>query len=191
MEVKNMLLEVALQTSDDKVNKVFKFGLAQVFQKWFLAKIEEKLPNMIQIKEIRERSNVVAYQQGNKIIVNAPEFYPKSTEYKVRYLLHEFLHILQKNKKLMFFRQFKELDELGKRLYSIVKGNLVKPLSVFLTSKNQKLPTSSQEEVLAYLMNFKTDWTALKPEGKREFINELRNSKIFNLNSSFWQKRLI
>lgn len=191
MEVKNMLLEVELQTSDNKINELFNYALGQMFQKWYLDKINEKIYNMVKIEEIRDKRNIVAWQKGGKIFVNAPVFYAKQTKLQVRYLLHEFLHVLQRNKKLLFFRQFKELDDLGRKLNIIVRGNLVKPLSVFLTGKNVDLPTDSQEEILAYLMNDKIDWSAIKPEARRAFINELEKSRIFNLKTDFWQRRLI
>ena len=63
-------------------------------------------------------------------------------------------------------------------------------MSEFLTGKNQPLPTKDEYEVVAYIMNGKIDWSALNNKGRRDFINALHSSNIFNMGSNFWKTRL-
>lgn len=191
MNIREKLFEVTLSTSNDKLNSIFNFALQQVFQKWYLDKIDDKIKSEVKVEEVRDKRSIVGWQSGKKIYINAPLFYAKPVNLQIRYLLHEFLHLLQKSKKFIFLKQFKELDTLGKNLLIIVKQNLLQSLSMFLTGKDQELPTDSYEEVLAYLMNDKINWNALKPEGRRQFISLLKQSNIFNLKSDFWQRRLV
>jgi len=189
MDTKEFLLEVYLGT-DDKTNKIFNYALSQVFAPSYVSKINNIMGKEITIKEVSSDKNFVSYQEGNSIVVNKPVFYSKSKEDQMRNLLHEFIHILQTSKSMLIFSKFKEINVLSKELYDIVKSNLVKPLSVFLTSKNIKLLSDSKEEILGYMMSGNVDWSAVKPQAKREFIGKLSSSGIFNLNTSFWKKRL-
>ena len=48
----------------------------------------------------------------------------------------------------------------------------------------------NNEEALAYFMNGKMDWSKISLEGKKEILNLLNSSNIFNLKSNFWKNRL-
>jgi hypothetical protein len=112
---------------------------------------------------------------------------------KVRYLLHEFIHIMQNTRNFMVIRSFKEVYDLADKLWPVVKKNLTKPLAVFLTGKNQSLGTNERYlkyELISYLMNNDIRWDVITKEGHQKFIEILREENIFNLNSDFWVKRL-
>jgi hypothetical protein len=190
MLIREKLLEVTLSTNNNKLDRLFNYALNQMFQKWYLDKINEKISNAIKIIEVKDKRQIVGWQKGNSIYINAPLFYAKPINLQIRYLLHEFVHLLQKSENFIFFKKFKELDDLGKNLQTIVNNNLIQSLPVFLTGKEQELPTKTYEEILAYLMNDKIKWDALKPEGRRQFIKLLKQSNLFNLKTDFWQKRL-
>ena len=108
---------------------------------------------------------------------------------KISYLLHEFIHILQLSKSFFILKKFKEIHELSNILDRIVKNNLTKKYSIFLTGRNLNLG-EEKYEIISYLMNDSIDWSAITPQGKKQFIEALRSSRLFNLNSSFWIKRL-
>lgn len=192
MEVKSFLLtEVALTGLDNQTQSLFAYALSQVFAPSYLGKIEEKLSQAIQVKEIvKNDENIVAYQSGNVIYVNKPVFLEKTKEQQIQYLTHEFFHILQTSKHLFLVQNFKELNVLSKELFEIINGGLLKPYSVFLTGKNVKLPTSGYEELLPYFANGKIDWSAVSPRTRVMFIEKLKASRLFNLGSKFWSKRL-
>lgn len=186
-----LLTEVSLSGVDDKLQALFSYALTQVFSPSYVRKIEEVLSRSITVKEIvKNDENIVAYQSGNVIYVNKPVFYTKASEQKVQYLIHEMMHLLQGSKKMFFIQNFKELNVVSEKLYDVVSKNLVKTLPMFLTSKNVKLPTSGREEVIPYLANNKTDWSAITPEARNEFIKIMNESGLFNMKSRFWIKRL-
>lgn len=137
-----------------------------------------------------KNERIVAWNIGTKIYVNKQIFYSKNKADQIRFLLHEFMHVLMNKKSFLIQRQFKELHDLSQELYEIVKKSLVKPMSVFLTGEEQKIPTMDTQEIISYLMNGKINFNALSLEGKRKFIKTLLNSGIFNLQSNFWKRRL-
>lgn len=192
MEVKEYLLnEVALNGIDEELQSLFNYGLAQVFSPSMVGKIEEKINKMISIKEVvKNDENIVAYQSGNVIYVNKPVFSEKTTEQKIQYLLHEFFHILQTSKHFLLVQNFKEINEISKQLFEIIKNGLISSYSMFLTGKDVKLPTSGPEELLPYFANGKITWSAVTPQTRIAFVNKLKESGIFNLRSKFWTKRL-
>lgn len=188
MNYRGYITEVTLG-GNPELNKLFSNALRQVFNSSYLSKIDNFIKREIQIKEVEEKPGVVAYSQGKNIYVNTNEFYEASKEAQVRYLLHEFIHILQRYRG-MLTRKFKEMKKLTNDLRKVIKKNSKYPLSVFLTGQNQDLGPGGKYEIIAYFMNDKINWNAITPQGKKEVIETLRDSKIFNLSHKFWQKRL-
>jgi len=188
MKYKEYLKEVELDT-DPNLNYLFSVALRQVFSINFLAKIDQIIKKNIKIKTVNEKPGVIGYNQGETIFVNKNEFFQRSEEQQVRYLLHEFMHILQR-KRGMFFRKFPEIKNLTNDLKEIISKNSKYPLSVFLTGKKQDLGPGQKWEILSYFMNDSINWNAISAAGKQEMIKAFESSRIFNLDHAFWKKRM-
>lgn len=188
MNLNDYLYEVKIG-KDANIEEIFNEALKQIFAPAYLNKIENTLLNRIDIKEKRANSNTVAWNKGMKIFVNKNEFDKRGTSAKIKYLLHEFLHVLQHSRKGIFFKQFKEMSNLSKKLYDIAK-KYTENVGEFLTGKNVPAKFINHEETLSYLMNDSFNWSKINSEGKKKFLEELKKSGIFNLNTDFWKKRL-
>lgn len=172
-----------------ELQKLFNKGLNEVFSIAYLNKISGKIKEFIDIKEVSLDQKVVAYNVGSKIYINKNTFYDNTLNDQVKYLLHEFIHVLQR-KRGLFFSKFKEIRVLTKSLEKILKDHSLQPISVFLTGKNQNLGSGGKWEILSYFMNNTIEWNAVDDEGKVLIVREIKSSGIFNINSSFWKKRL-
>lgn len=188
MNYRNYITEVTLNTNPE-LQSLFDTALKQVFTIPYEKRIDKILKREIDIREKKERPGVVAFSQGKHIFINPEEFYQRDKKQQIRYILHEFIHILQKSRGLVL-RKFREVKKLTNKLNKILRKHLTKPLSVFLTGKNQNLGAGGKWEILSYFMNDSIDWTAISPEGKREIISALRESGMFDVQHPFWQKRL-
>ena len=176
---------------DESLNRIFNLALEQVFTPQFLKKINNEIRRRIKLKEITNKNQgILSYNKGNNIYINSIPFNKRGVKEKMQLLLHEFVHLLQRKKKAFLFKNFKEIDTLTNNLVKVVEPNLNKPLSVFLTGRNMNLGPGGKHEILAYLINNKLLWSAISPEGKKLFIDELRGSRLFNLSHPFWRKRL-
>lgn len=189
MKIREELNEVTLNTDNPEINEVFNAALAQVFNQSYIKKIDRILKRKIDIKEVQEKGNVVAYNQSGKIFVNANQFFELDKTAQMRYLLHEFIHILQRQRGLILTK-FKELRKISLELFNIVKRYSKHPPSVFLTGKNQNLGAGGKWEILSYFMNNSIDWDKISPEGRAKIITALKKAGIFNLNSKFWKRRI-
>lgn len=193
MKLNDLLVEAKTEEGRE-LEQAIANALKKVFKGQYIQKIQGKIGDDIVIKKKDfGNKNAVAYTKGRTIYVNEPVFSKMEMKDKVRYLLHEFIHIMQNTKNFMVVRSFKEVYDLADELWPIVKKNLTKPLAVFLTGRNQSLGTSDRYlkyELISYLMNGDIRWDALTKEGYQQFIEVLRKSNIFNLNSDFWIKRL-
>jgi len=188
--LEDFLDEVTLG-KDESLNRIFNLALQQVFSPQFVSKIDNEIKKRIKLKEINNKNqDILSYNKGNNIYINSIPFNKRGVREKMQLLLHEFIHLLQRKKKSFLFKNFKEIDSLTNNLVKVTEANLNKPLSVFLTGKNMNLGPGGKHEILGYLMNRSIDWSAISPEGKKLFINILKNSRIFNLSHPFWKKRL-
>lgn len=190
MELKNFLLEVEIG-EDASIEKMFNHALNLVFSTSYLNKINKFVKDKVTIIDAQDKNErIVAWNIGTKIYVNKQIFYSKKKSDQLRFLLHEFMHVLMNKKSFLVQRQFKDLHDLSQELYNIVKKGLTKPMSVFLTGEEQKIPTMDTQEIISYLMNGKVDFSAISPQAKNQFIAVLKNSNMFNLQSNFWRRRL-
>jgi hypothetical protein len=184
------LAEVQLG-SDLSLNNIFNVALSQVFSKNYLQTINNIINKTIKLKYVNKRnSDIVAYNVGNKIFVNQKVFEEYNMKDRIRILLHEFIHMIQRKKRLLFFKEFKPINDLTDKLYDIAKKNLLKSFPIFLTGRNINIGPGGKHEILAYLMNDTINWEAITKEGKDQIIDALKNSGIFNLSHPFWKKRL-
>ena len=183
-------IEESVKEINPDLRKVFNKALTEVFSQRYLMLITNKLKDYLIIKEVDyENENVVAYNVGTKIFINRSQFWKYDEKKQVRYLLHEFIHILQR-KRGFIFSKFPEIRKLSKKLYVIVEKHSSQPVSVFLTGKNQDLGPGRKWEVLSYFMNNSIDWRAISEQGKALLVSEIKNSGIFNTSTAFWKRRL-
>lgn len=187
--LRELLLEIELGTNPE-IENTFNIALKQIFSENYLAKIENIIKKRIKIKEVRMKAGAVAFNKGNNIYISKDEFPKLSKIRQVSFLLHEFVHILQRKRAFFFISRFKELNALTRRLTPIIKKNLIKPISVFLTGKNVDIGPGKMNEILAYLLNDSINWNAISPDGKEAFVRELKRSGVFNLNSKIWRSLL-
>jgi len=174
-----------------ELHRDFGKALKQVFSEEYLNKIQSVIKRNIVIKEKDFKNpSKAAYVEGRTIFVNKPVFDRLSSKERVKYLMHEFIHIMQNTKNFFVVRAFEEVYDLGDELYKIVKRNLKGSIGEFLTGAKNKI-SSPKYEIISYLMNGDIDWTQLTMDGKREFIIALNNSKMFRLNTVFWKERLL
>lgn len=187
-----ILKDVLLEDIDySEVYKDFNNTLTLVFSKEYLKKIQSVLTKSILIKEKDFKSpDKASYVVGRTIYINKPIFERLSSAQKTKYLLHEYIHVIQNTKNFFVLRAFKEVFELGKSLYKIMRKNLEGSVSEFLVGFKSKIG-DPKIEVISYLMNGDIDWTKMSKNGKIEFIEALNNSGMFNLKSSFWKERLL
>jgi len=188
----DFLLEVELGDDSD-FNKTFNLALKQVFNSRYLSKVNDMINRRIKFKEFNNvNKNILAYNKGNTIYVNKIPFQERTIKRRMEIILHEFIHLVQRKRKVIFFKQFKEIDDLTEQLNIITRKYLKPrtPLSVFLTGKLQKLGPGGKHEILGYLMSNSIKWDAISIEGKGLFIDALKRSGIFDLSNSFWKKRL-
>jgi len=191
MDLEEYLLNEVMIGTDKTLESLFNMALSQVFKGAYLVKINKFIYKMIHLKEVsKSREDLIAYTIGNTIYVNTDKFYSLPIKNRIRYLLHEFVHILQTKKFLFFFKRFPELDKLTNNLNKIVSKNLLTNLSVFLTGRNVNLGSGGKHEILSYLMNGSINWKGISASGKEAFMRELRQAGIFNLQHQFWKKRL-
>lgn len=187
--LQNYLAEVKLGENPD-LEKVFNDALSQVFSPQYLSKIEDTLKKRIKVKEkINKNSDVVAWVQGTTIYVNKPEFYARPAKQRVKYLLHEFMHVLNNSKSFFIINKFKEIKDLSNKLWSITKKHAKDP-GKFLADRSINKSLLNNQEALSYLMNDKINWKAISSTGEQLFKQALKESGIFNLSHEFWKNRL-
>lgn len=176
--------------NDADLEKIFNLSLMQVFSNQYLSKINSVIKNKINIKEKTSTDpNIVAWVEGTTIYINTLEFNARDMKSKIKYILHEFMHVLNNSKSFIFLSKFKEIKDLSNNLWVIIKKHSKNP-GKFLTSKNIKSNYFNSQESLSYLMNDAIDWNQISSEGKSLIINTLKKSNVFNLESVFWKKRL-
>ena len=181
-------LDEAVKEAPKELNKVFNEAISQVFSQRYLREISKKIGDYIDIRETEAKQGVVAYNVGKKIFINKNEFYGYSAAAQSRYLLHEFIHVLQRKGGLL--SKFKDIRILTNDLNKILKKHLTQPISVFLTGKNQELGSGGKNEIISYFMNNSIDWRAIDDEGKTAVVSAIKESDIFNTSSPFWKRRL-
>ena len=188
MNYKQYLQEVTLE-GNVELDSLFNKALNQVFSISYLNKIEANIKRDIKLQEKEEKDGVVAFNVGDTIYVNPNEFHKLERTAQIRYILHEFIHVLQRRRGFLF-SQFKEIRQLSKRIYKLIKKHSDYPPSYFLTGRVQSLGAGKKFEALSYFMNNSINWKAVDEEGRRKIIAELVSSGLFNMEHEFWRRRL-
>lgn len=183
------LMEISIGTNPD-LESIFNHALQQVFSKQYLSKIESVLAKKIKLKEkVSKNTDVVAWVEGTTIYVNKPEFEKRDGKSKVKYLLHEFMHVLNNSKSFFIIKSFKEINDLSEKLWTITKKEAKDP-GLFLAGRSIPKHLLNKQEALSYLMNDKVQWKNISPKGKEEFQKALKDAGVFNLGNQFWKNRL-
>lgn len=193
--MKLKILKEFISSENIELDKIFNNTLREIFSKNYLVKIKNVIKRKIKIIPVKAkgRNFYAFYVGGGKIQVNNDLFFSDKLNDKERVsiLAHEFIHVLQKNKKFFFVKNFKQIHVLGKQLREIVKKYTENP-TLFLTGKKHITlgPGNLLHEIIPYLIMGTVKWNHINPMGKQAFITTLKNSQIFNLKSNFWQERL-
>lgn len=196
MKLRDFITEAKTEEGQT-IEDAFVEALKNVFTSAYLSKIQKRIGDDILIKKKDfGNPNAIAYTKGRTIYVNDPVFGKLPMKEKTKHLLHEFIHVMQNTNNKMVVRSFKEVYDLADQIWPIVTKHLDKDsdIALFLTGKRQSLGTSKKYlkyEVIAYLMNSqKIRWDLIPDEAHKQIIDVLRKSRVFNLNSEFWIKRL-
>jgi hypothetical protein len=186
MNIETLLLEdVTIASKNDMLNDIYRIKLKEVFSPFFYSKVDRIIKKRILIDSFSDKTTVVAYTKQGHIFVNSKLFYSKKPDDAVIYLIHETLHLLED------LKYFPEIKQLRIKLWKIIQKNLTKPLSVFYTGKKQDLYSNGMEETLTYFIaNRSCDFSALKPEGRKEYIEAIKNSELFNIHS-VWMRKVL
>ena len=188
------LLEDTL-LKDDELGTIFSETLQQIFNANYLNRIKNIIKKKVSIIPVKGkgRNFYAFYTGGNKISVNSDLFFSEklTDEQRVSILSHEFIHLLQKNKRFFLIKSFKKIHDLGKRLRVIVKQYAPNP-TLFLTGKKHISigPGNLLYEIIPYLIMGTVKWKNINEQGQKLTLKELRESRIFNLESKFWKERL-
>ena len=85
--------------------------------------------------------------------------------------------------------QFPEIKKVNKLLgIKTLKKIPKQKINEFLTGKSQDIHSDYKDEFLSYCSNAAFKWDMAK-ELKAEYLNILKLSGIFNLDSEWWSKR--
>lgn len=187
--IEDLLYEIKIGNNKN-IESLFNYMLSQIFDEAYLKKIEMLLNNkVIKIIEKEERKDIVAWTVGTTIYVNPDEFNARNIESQIKYLLHEFIHVLNNSKSFFILNKFKEIKELSKTLWKITLEHSDNP-GKFLTNKNINKNLLNDQEALSYIMNGNLNWAEISSKGRKLFIEAIKQSNIFNLDSKFWKERL-
>lgn len=186
MNLDDFLLEQKMKSNPDLL-KFFNSFTPQVFTQGFLNKINKFFPNL-EIRETNNKNkNLAAYTNSYQtIFVNKPVFGALSRTEQASILLHEFLHVLQ-------YKKSKEIRSLSREVWKLLSKNKLPDAQmsqVVIGRMDIKNKFINKDEVLPYLMNEPLRWEYLKPGTNEELRELLRRSKVFQVDSRFWQERL-
>lgn len=186
-----MNLDDFLLEQQSKINPsimdFFSSFMNQVFTQGFLNKVEKFYPKL-DIKEVNNSNkNLAAYTNSYEtIFVNKPVFDRLSKTEQASILLHEFLHVLQ-------YKKNKEIRNLSVQVWKLLNKNKfpeAQMSQVVIGKMDIKNKFINKDEVLPYLMNEPLRWEYLKPNTNEELKELLKKSKVFQVDSRFWQERL-
>jgi hypothetical protein len=173
------------------LSNIFDIALEEVFSKSYLNKIKSKVKkDVIDLKDFEKEGETYSDFFGRiKIRINPKALKNKNMNQKIGLLMHEFIHYLQEAKTFFIIKKFKEIMNLTERLYEIVKDNLVRGYSIKdILPRNAS--TISKYEILAYFIEGDLNWKVLSDRGKKEFLETIVNSGIFNLTSRYIKNAL-
>lgn len=175
--------ELEIDSEISKINRNFRKYIEQVFSSIFLKKLDRVFKEPLIVENFKEKTNVMALTVGEQISVNTKMFNELPVDRAMVYIIHELLHVLQ-NKS-----QFEEVRTVNRilRMKTMKRVNVAQ-INEFLTGKPQNIHSNYKDEFLTYCSNFAFNWN-IAPDLKMEYYNTLKDSGLFNMESSFWKKR--
>ena len=176
--------ELEIDSEINKINRNFRKYIEQVFSPIFLKKIDRVFKKPLIVENFKENTNVMALTSPDNVIsVNTKMFLSLPTERAMVYIIHELFHVLQN------MSQFPEVKKVNKLLgIKTLKRIPRQKVNEFLTGKSQDIHSDYKDEFLSYCSNAAFKWDMAK-ELKAEYLNILKLSGIFNLDSEWWSKR--
>lgn len=176
--------DLRINSGEKSLDNMFKQYMSNVFSPNFLSKINRQFNVTLNLRDFRERSNVMAYTQGTKIYINKPLFYSTPKDKAMNYIMHELLHVLNNTGK------FPELSNVNKQLANIVAKSVDKDkISDFFTGKHQNIHSDWHGECINYLCNNSINWDVGIIGTKEAYKETLEESGLFNMKSVWWNKR--
>lgn len=176
--------DLRINSGEKALDNMFKQYMSNVFSPNFLSKINRQFNVTLNLRDFRERSNVMAYTQGTKIYINKPLFYSTPKDKAMNYIIHELLHVLNNTGK------FPELSNVNKQLANIVAKSVDKDkISDFFTGKHQNIHSDWHGECINYLCNNSINWDVGIIGTKEAYKETLEESGLFNMKSIWWNKR--
>lgn len=176
--------DLRINSGEKALDNMFKQYMSNVFSPNFLSKINRQFNVTLNLRDFRERSNVMAYTQGTKIYINKPLFYSTPKDKAMNYIMHELLHVLNNTGK------FPELSNVNKQLANIVAKSVDKDkISDFFTGKHQNIHSDWHGECINYLCNNSINWDVGVIGTKEAYKETLEESGLFNMKSAWWNKR--
>lgn len=176
--------DLRINSGEKALDNMFKQYMSNVFSPNFLSKINRQFNVTLNLRDFRERSNVMAYTQGTKIYINKPLFYSTPKDKAMNYIMHELLHVLNNTGK------FPELSNVNKQLANIVAKSVDKDkISDFFTGKHQNIHSDWHGECINYLCNNSINWDVGIIGTKEAYKETLEESGLFNMKSVWWNKR--
>ena len=176
--------ELEIDSEINKINRNFRKYIEQVFSPIFLKKIDRVFKKPLIVENFKENTNVMALTSPDNVIsVNTKMFLSLPTERAMVYIIHELFHVLQN------MSQFPEVKKVNKLLgIKTLKRIPRQKVNEFLTGKSQDIHSDYKDEFLSYCSNAAFKWDMAK-ELKAEYLNILKLSGIFNLDSEWGSKR--
>ena len=176
--------ELRINSGEVALDNMFKNSLKEVFSDQYLKKINRVFDVKLNFSSFKERSNIMCYTKGTKIYINKPIFISTPKDKAINYILHELIHVLINTGK------FPELKNLETTLANVIsKAVKTGQENEFLTGKQQDIHSAWKGETITYLFNNSIKWDLAMPGTKLAYYNILNKSNIFNMSSSFWNKR--
>lgn len=176
--------DLRISSGEEALDNLFKRYMAQVFSPMFLKKINRFYNTTLVLKDFKQRSNIMCYTQGTKIYLNRPLFDATPKENAMNYILHELFHVLNNTGK------FPELAIVNNKLLTAVLRGVDKGKEAeFLTGKAQNIHSNWRGEVINYLCNNSIKWDIGVKDLKEAYREILEESGLFNMKSTWWQKR--
>ena len=176
--------ELRVSSGEKALDTLFRKYMKDVFSPTFLAKIDRQYDTTLNLRDFKEKSNVMAYTQGTKIYINRPLFYSTPKEKAMNYIMHELIHVLINT------GAFPELKVVSAKLANIVaKGVSKDKISDFFTGNHQNIHSDWHGETINYLCNNSIKWEFGMAGIKEAYKETLEESGLFNMKSAWWQKR--
>lgn len=176
--------ELRVSSGDKALDVLFRKYMKDIFSPNFLSKIDRQYNTTLNLRDFKEKSNVMAYTQGTKIYINRPLFYATPKDKAMNYIMHELIHVLSNT------GAFPELKAVSSKLVGIVaKGVSKDKISDFFTGKHQNIHSDWHGETINYLCNNSINWSAGMAGIQEAYKETLEESGLFNMKSAWWQKR--